>query len=138
MENPSAYSFYTSSAYQSTAPSIDDNTAAIPNAGTTGQGTFVYSSYFSAFVRIGIGAIGCNADFLVGTAPAPEGPWTEPALSYSGKVGTSSCGAYSQQAHPELTNNDGQGDYIFLTYTKVDGDGSEAQYTTPLLQVNWA
>lgn len=138
VEDPSAYTFYTSSGYQSTAPSIDNMSAAIPNAGTTGQGTFYYSAYFSSFVWIGIGAIGCNADFYIATAPAPDGPWTEPSLLYSGETGSSMCGAYSQQAHPELTNDGAQGDHIFLTYTKVDGNGSDGKYTTPLIQIDWA
>ncbi|KAK3114790.1 hypothetical protein LTR53_006524 [Teratosphaeriaceae sp. CCFEE 6253] len=135
VEDASAYTFYTSIGWSTTAPAISDATAAVPNAGTMGQGTFYYSAYFASYVWIGIGAIGCNAEFLVATAPAPEGPWTEPASSYTGDVGTSSCGAYSQQAHPELTDDDAQGNYIYLTYTKVDGAGT---YSTPLIKVTWA
>ncbi|KAK5108484.1 hypothetical protein LTR62_008302 [Meristemomyces frigidus] len=132
VEDPAAYEYYTASGYVNTPPANDDFDAVVPNAGTGGQGTFYYSAYFKSYVWVGIGAIGCNADFYVATAPAPEGPWSTPARFYMGEVGTASCGAYSQQAHPELTNDDGLGNYIFVTYTKVD-----AGYSTPLIKITW-
>ncbi|KAK4561432.1 hypothetical protein LTR86_004750 [Recurvomyces mirabilis] len=136
VEDVSQYRYYTSTGWTNTPPINGASEAVVPNAGTGGQGTFYYSQYFGAYVWIGIGAIGCNANFYVATAPAPEGPWSTPALFYAGENGSNGCGAYSQQAHPELTNNDGQGNYIYVTYTKVDG--ANVGYSTPLIKITWA
>lgn len=133
IEDKSAYSYFTNSGgWSTTAPGITDTDAAIPNAGTGGQGTFYYSSYFGSFVWIGAPAIGVNADFYIATAPSPEGPWSEPVLFYSGAVGTAPLPAYSQQAHPDMSEDAGNGKDIYLTYTKVDD-----VYSTPLIHVVW-
>ncbi|KAK5126072.1 hypothetical protein LTR85_011427 [Meristemomyces frigidus] len=132
IEDKTAYSYYTASGWSTTAPSLTDTSAAIANAGTGGQGTFYYSSYFSSFIWIGAPYYGDNARFLIATAPSPEGPWTTPTEFYVGEQGTAALGAYSQQAHPGLSEDYGSGRDIYLTYTKVD-----AKFSTPLIHVVW-
>ncbi|KAK7751003.1 hypothetical protein SLS62_006988 [Diatrype stigma] len=135
IEDKSAYRYYHggSGTWGDSAAAIGDGSAAVPRAGTGGQGTFYYSAYFGAFVWIGGAAIFPSADFYVATAPAPEGPWSEPALFYSGELGTGPLPAYSLQAHPGLSADAGNGNDIYLTYTKVDD-----VYSTPLIRVVWA
>ncbi|KAF7324102.1 hypothetical protein MKEN_00632600 [Mycena kentingensis (nom. inval.)] len=79
-----------------------------------------------------------NANFYISTAPAPEGPWTEPSLFYQGSVGNGSLLTYSSVAHPALT--DGTGNYIFLTWTKTmfNPTGTGDVYEQPLVRVDWA
>lgn len=135
VEDKTQYSYYTSSGWSANGaspPSIFDTGAAIPNAGTGSQGTFYYSSYFSSFVWIGAPWYGVGADFLISTAPNPEGPWSTATTFYTGESGSGEFGAYSQQAHPGLSQNYGNGNDIYLTYTKVD-----STYSTPLIHVVW-
>lgn len=136
LEDPKAFRFYTTSSGWSTKrPEMDDSNAAVPNAGTGGQGTYYYSRYFKSFVWIGGSWMGLGGDFYVATAPAPEGPWTKPAALYTGEVGTGKLPAYSHQAHPGLSEDEGNGRDIYITYTKVDA--SPGGYSTPLIRVVW-
>ncbi|KXL50080.1 hypothetical protein M433DRAFT_158342 [Acidomyces richmondensis BFW] len=132
IEDKSAYQYYTGSGWSSIAPDINDTSAAIANAGTMGQGTYYYSDYFSSYIWIGSPYIGGNANFQLTTAPAPEGPWIEPYTIYSGKQGSANLGAYSEQAHPGLSKDFGNGNDIYLTYTMVD-----SEYITPIIHVIW-
>ena len=132
IEDKSSYCYYTGSSWSKTALSLDDSSVAIPNAGTGGQGTYYYSEHFSSFIWIGGPGVGVGAEFYVASAPKPEGPWTEPTLFYTGEDGSGEFGAYSQQAHPGLSANRGNGKDIYLTYTKVD-----STYSTPLIRVEW-
>lgn len=132
IEDKSAYQYYTGSGWSSTAPDMNDTGAAVTNAGTTGQGTYYFSEYFSSYIWIGSPYIGGNANFQLATAPAPEGPWIEPYTIYSGEQGTAKLGAYGEQAHPGLSMDFGNGNDIYLTYTMVD-----SVYITPIIHVIW-
>lgn len=70
---------------------------------------------------IGAPYYGDNAALLIATAPVPEGPWTTPMVVCTGEQGTAALGAYSQQAHPGLSEDFGREGDVYLTYTKVGG-----------------
>lgn len=132
VEDSTAYEFYVGSEWTHTRPGLNDTTAAVANAGTGGRGTFYYSAYFSSYMWIGAPYYGANAEFYLSTAPQPEGPWTSATLIYTGAEGNASLPAYSQQAHPGLSQDYGSGKDIYLTYTKVD-----SVYSTPLIHLLW-
>lgn len=144
LEDASAYEYYHplsglwSSAADATTPRMDDATQAVPRAGTGQQGTFYHSRYFDAFVWIGAPAFGASSTFQIATAPAPEGPWSEPQDFYTAPPGQSFPG-YSHQAHPGLSEDMGNGRDIYLTFTKVDDPGNALfpVYETPLIRVQW-
>lgn len=138
IEDPSTATFYTKSkGWSSGRPGMDDSDAAIPNAGAGGQGDFYHSQHLNSFVWIGSGVFP-SPDFFVATSPSPEGPWTEPAPLYTGVGGESHLPAYSCVAHPGLSEREGNGKDIYLTYTRVDkGPNNEELYTTPLVRLEW-
>ncbi|KAF2863805.1 hypothetical protein K470DRAFT_82776 [Piedraia hortae CBS 480.64] len=137
IEDRSAYRYYYAEGWSDTPPSIFDldGAAAIPHAGTGGQGTFFWSDHFQAYTWIG-GNVYASGDpgFYISTAPAPEGPWTEPSQFYQGEKGTARWGAYTMQAHPDMSP---KGETI-LSYTKADLVLGAAHYTHPLIRVKWA
>ncbi|KAK4500012.1 hypothetical protein PRZ48_008198 [Zasmidium cellare] len=138
IEDKSQYSYYNNGGWSSTAPSITSTSARIANAGTMGQGTFYYSSFFSSYLWIGADSINLGSGFYVATAPAPEGPWTSPTLFYNGTNGNAGLGAYSQQAHPGLTSSNGGGNDIYLTFSKNDNDANgNVQTSHPLIHAIW-
>ncbi|KAF2168991.1 hypothetical protein M409DRAFT_52967 [Zasmidium cellare ATCC 36951] len=140
IEDKSQYSYYNNGGWSSTAPSLTSTSARIANAGTNGQGTFYYSSYFSSYMWLGADSINIGSGFYVATAPIPEGPWTSPILFYNGTNGNASLGAYSQQAHPGLTSSNGGGNDIYLTFSKNDKDAANSSHITtthPLIHVIW-
>ena len=136
IENKSKYQYYypATKSWSSKAPAYSNKDVAITHAGTGGQGTFYYSSYFGSYVWIGSPSIGDNSAFQITTAPAPQGPWETPETFYTGPEGTnkSDLVAYSQQAHRGLSEAMGNGKDIYLTYTKVD-----KFYSTPLVRMQW-
>lgn len=144
IEDKTKYSYYNNGGWSSKKPGIGDKSALIPNAGTRGQGTFYYSSYYTSYIWIGTysasGNGGVGPGFYVATAPAPEGPWTTPSLFYSGQNGNNSMGlqSYSEQAHPGLTAKNGNGKDIYLTFTQVNEapDGTK-EYVTPVIHAIW-
>ncbi|UKZ49401.1 hypothetical protein TrVGV298_003648 [Trichoderma virens] len=135
IENKSQYEYYVRRRWTSTKPAIDDPTAAIPNAGTTGQGTFYYSDRAQSYVWIGQASLSVSADFYIATAPSPEGPWTSPYLLYSGPNGDGDLPSYSLQAHPHLLREYDDG--IYLTWTQYFKPSTYAAYVTPLVYVSF-
>lgn len=135
IEDPSQYQFYVDGEWTGTVPSVNDTSANISNGSAGGQGTYYYSSLWDSYVWIGASG-GVGADFMVTTAPNPEGPWEEPTLLYSGASGNGSLGAYSTQANPAL-NEPGKNE-IYLTYTKQNEVDGVAKYETPLIQVEFS
>ncbi|KAI1333520.1 hypothetical protein F5Y15DRAFT_404967 [Xylariaceae sp. FL0016] len=133
IEDLSTYQYWdpATSSWDASQPDVTDVGKAIPNAGTGQQGTYYYSGYFGRYVWIGSASGFPNADFYVTTAEQPEGPWEEPVLFYSGPQGTTFAG-YSQQAHPGLSVEQGDGNDIYLTYTQQN-----EFYNTPLVHVVW-
>ncbi|KAE9385801.1 hypothetical protein BT96DRAFT_949587 [Gymnopus androsaceus JB14] len=129
IEDISQYYYYhpSSATWDQTQPSVTDSTQAVANAGTGQQGTFYYSSYFGSFIT------GDNSVFQITTAPSPEGPWATPKTFYTAPAGLYFAG-YSQQAHPGLSEDEGNGKNIYLSYTKMD---SSSYYTTSLVLVQW-
>ena len=137
VEDKSQYQYYVNGDWTSTMPGIDDTSAIIPNAGAGGQGTFYFSKYFNSFVWIGQTAMSGSADFMLTTAPTPEGLWIEPYLIYSGANGDSSiAGGYTLQAHPALLKSTHQNG-IYLTWTQQYETTTYGGYVTPLVYVTW-
>ncbi|ORY59112.1 uncharacterized protein BCR38DRAFT_412828 [Pseudomassariella vexata] len=135
IEDLSAYLYYSSArGWSNTPPSFAETSAAIPNAGSGQQGTYYFSSYFSSYVWIGMQG-GDNADFYITTAPEPWGPWEPVELLWRAPVGTNKFGlvAYSTQAHPDMSENGGDGRDIYLSYTRID-----LTFLTPLYRLQWA
>ncbi|KAJ7092942.1 hypothetical protein B0H15DRAFT_776922 [Mycena belliarum] len=134
LEDKSLYEYYVNGAWTRTAPASTDSTIPLPNTSSV-QGQFYWSNKWQAYVWIG-GDGFPNANFLISTAPNPEGPWTAAKTFFSGPVGTGALPAYSAVAHPSLT--DGTGNYIFLTYTKTSLDrNGNTLYEQPLFRVDW-
>ena len=135
IEDKSAYQFYVGGQWVSTSPTTDNTAAYIPLAGgQPGQGTFYYSAPWNQYVWIGQpGGCACT-EFIVSTAPAPEGPWSAsshvidvPPGNYPG------IGAYTMQAHPEYNPGPNE-NAIYVTYTQQDQD---TPYETPLYLIEW-
>ncbi|KAH6608934.1 hypothetical protein Trco_002280 [Trichoderma cornu-damae] len=135
VEDKSQYEYYAHGGWTSTMPAIDDPAAAIANAGTTGQGTFYYSSRARSYVWIGQGSPSIWADFYITTAPSPEGPWISPYLLYSGPNGDGDLPSYSLQAHPHMLREYDDG--IYLTWTQYFKPSTYAAYVTPLAYVSF-
>ncbi|KAJ7768119.1 hypothetical protein DFH07DRAFT_1008738 [Mycena maculata] len=131
LEDYSLYEYYVDGAWTTTIPASTDSTIALPNTSDV-QGTIYYSPKWESYVWIGYP----DTNFLISTAPAPEGPWTAATQFYSGVVGVGSLPAYSAVAHPGLT--DGTGDYIFIswTITVTNAEGNDV-YEQPLVRVDW-
>ena len=137
IEDRSTYQYFNDGRWTSTPPSITDTSASIANAGAGGQGTFYYSSYLSSYVWIGQQAVSVAANFYMSTAPAPEGPWTEPVMFFEGQNGDSAIGAYSLQAHPSLSN-DGSEKGIHVSWTQQWREETVGSgYVTPLVWVEF-
>ncbi|KAL7793232.1 hypothetical protein V8C37DRAFT_378868 [Trichoderma ceciliae] len=135
-EDKSQYEYYVRGRWTSTMPAINDPAAAIPNAGTTGQGTFYYSNRAQSYVWIGQDSPSIWADFYIATAPSPEGPWISPYLLYSGPNGDGDLPSYSLQAHPHMLREYDDG--IYLTWTQYFEPSTYAAYVTPLVYVSFA
>ncbi|KAM0248247.1 hypothetical protein ACHAQJ_009536 [Trichoderma viride] len=135
IEDKSQYEYYVHSRWTSTMPAINDPAAAIPNAGTTGQGTFYYSNRAQSYVWIGQSSPSIWADFYITTAPSPEGPWISPYLLYSGPNGDGDLPSYSLQAHPHMLREYDNG--IYLTWTQYFKPSTYAAYVTPLVYVSF-
>ena len=133
IEDKSTYQYYVSGTWISSPPSISSTTAALPNAGAGGQGTFYFSNHCNAYVWIGQSSMSNSADFYISTAPAPEGPWVEPYLLWKGKNGDHAvAGGYSLQAHPGLGGDERGG--VYVTWSQQWDEGTyETGYTTPLV-----
>ncbi|KAJ7463156.1 hypothetical protein FB451DRAFT_1493851 [Mycena latifolia] len=110
LEDRSIYEYYVNGVWTRTAPVSTDSTIPLANTNSA-QGTIYWSPKWQSYVWIG-GDGFPDANFLISTAPNPEGPWTAPTQFFSGAVGTGSLPAYSAVAHPSLT--DGTGNYIFI------------------------
>ncbi|CAJ2510139.1 Uu.00g060390.m01.CDS01 [Anthostomella pinea] len=134
VEDRGAYRYWdpATSSWGTQAPAVTDVGMAVKNAGTGQQGTFYYSERFGKYVWIGSASGFPNTDFYITMADQPEGPWEQPEKFYTGPAGTTFAG-YSQQAHPGLSSDRGNGDDIYLTYTRQD-----EFYSTPLVHVVWA
>ncbi|KAL7945153.1 hypothetical protein V8C42DRAFT_71607 [Trichoderma barbatum] len=135
IEDKSRYEYFVHGRWTSTKPAIDNPAAAVPNAGTTGQGTFYYSDRAQSYVWIGQESLSVWADFYITTAPSPEGPWTSPYLLYSGPNGDGDLPSYSLQAHPQLLRECDDG--IYLTWTQYFKPSTYAAYVTPLVYVSF-
>lgn len=137
VEDRSQYQYFVNGAWTSTMPGINDTSAIIPNAGAGGQGTFYYSDYFSSYIWIGQPAMSGTADFMLTTAPAPEGPWIEPYQIYQGANGDSEiAGGYTLQAHPALLKSADQNG-IYITWTQQYEAETYGGYVTPLVYITW-
>lgn len=135
----SAYEYLVDEDWTSTKPAMTNAGAAVPNAGTGGQGTFFWSGYFNSFVWIGQAGISVSADFYISTAPSPEGPWVEAYLLYSAPNGDDPMGAYSLQANPALLPSGlaATEDYVYLTYTMQFLAETYGAYVTPLVKLTF-
>ncbi|KAJ7688883.1 hypothetical protein B0H17DRAFT_1202745 [Mycena rosella] len=135
LEDHKIYEYYVNGTWARTPPVNTDPTIVLPNTSAV-QGTMYWSPKWQSYVWIG-GDGFPNANFLISTAPKPEGPWSAPQQFYSGVVGNGTLAAYSAVAHPDLT--DGTGNYIFITWTKThfDVDGIFNVYEQPLVRVDW-
>ncbi|KAF7336906.1 hypothetical protein MVEN_02126900 [Mycena venus] len=134
LEDKSIYEYYVNGSWTKTTPLYNDTTIVLPNTSSK-QGTMYWSPKWQSYVWIG-GDSFPDANFLISTAPKPEGPWSAPQQFYSGAVGNGSLPAYSAVAHPSLT--DGTGDYIFITWTRTrPAPSGEDLYDTPLVRVDW-
>ncbi|KAJ7450527.1 hypothetical protein FB451DRAFT_1052198 [Mycena latifolia] len=134
LEDRSIYEYYVNGVWTSTAPVSTDSTIPLANTNSA-QGTIYWSPKWQSYVWIG-GDGFPDANFLISTAPNPEGPWTASTQFFSGAVGTGSLPAYSAVAHPSLT--DGTGNYIFITWTKTSLDSNgNTLYEQPLVRVDW-
>ncbi|KAJ7240782.1 hypothetical protein C8J57DRAFT_1527443 [Mycena rebaudengoi] len=129
LDDHSLYEFYVNGAWTRTIPDSNNAGVVLPNTSSV-QGTIYWSPKWQSYVWIG-GDGFPSANFFISTAPNPEGPWTAAKLFYSGSVGTGPLPAYSTVAHPSLT--DGTGNYIFISWTKVNDD----VYDQPLVRVDW-
>lgn len=120
IESGGPYTYYSAATgvFSSTKPAFNDASASIPNCGSGQQGTFYYSSTYGLYIWIG-GELGDDSRFLYTTAPNPWGPWDQPIALYTPTPGTSFNG-YSQQAHPGLSTNNGNGKDIWLSYTRIN------------------
>ncbi|KAJ7453288.1 hypothetical protein B0H11DRAFT_2245526 [Mycena galericulata] len=134
LDDKTLYEYYVNGAWTTTAPVSSDSTIPLPNTSSV-QGTIYYSPKWSSYVWIG-GDSYPDANFLISTAPNPEGPWTAATQFYSGVIGIGSLPAYSAVAHPGLT--DGTGNYIFITWTRTikNAEGYDV-YDQPLVRVDW-
>ncbi|KAJ7114961.1 hypothetical protein C8R44DRAFT_841958 [Mycena epipterygia] len=135
LEDRRIYEYYVNGTWTRTVPASSDPTIILPNTSAV-QGTIYWSPKWQSYVWIG-GDGFPNANFLISTAPQPEGPWSTPQQFYSGVVGNGTLAAYSAVAHPGMT--DGTGNYIFITWTKTrfDIDGIFNVYDQPLVRVDW-
>ncbi|KAJ6476740.1 hypothetical protein C8R47DRAFT_1052045 [Mycena vitilis] len=134
LEDRRNYEYYVNGSWTRTVPIFNNSAIALANTSAK-QGTMYWSPKWKSYVWIGGDAFP-EANFLISTAPQPEGPWSVPQQFYSGAVGNGSLPAYSAVAHPSLT--DGTGDYIFLTWTRTRPSPSgEDLYDTPLVRVDW-
>lgn len=125
IEDASAYTYWTGTSWSSTAPAVTDTSAVVPNAGTGGQGTYYYSSHFNKYIWIGMPRGSASISAYIATADNPEGPWTESQLLFTSACDVQApCGeyAYSVQAHPGLSRDQGNGNdiYVSLTYQFAD------------------
>jgi hypothetical protein len=137
VEDKSQYQYYVNDRWTKRRPGINDTTAITPNAGAGGQGTFYYADVFASYVWIGQAADSGEADFLITTAPSPEGPWIKPYQVYQGANGDSTiAGGYSLQAHPGLLKSQDQNG-VYLTWTEQFEIETYGAYITPLVYVTW-
>lgn len=135
VENQSQYRYFVNGAWTASRPDMNSN-CDIPNASAGGQGTYYFSYYWKKWVWIGQGGLSVSSYFYVATADNIEGPWEKPVFFYQGHDGTGKLPAYSLQAHPGLSGlGYADGNEIFVSYTKVDGD--PAKYSTPLVRIKW-
>lgn len=135
IEDKSRYEYFVHGTWTSTMPAINDPAAAVPNAGTAGQGTFYFSSRAQSYVWIGQASPSIWADFYIATAPSPEGPWMSPYLLYSGPNGDGDLPSYSLQAHPAMLREYDDG--IYLTWTQYFKPSTYTAYVTPLVYVSF-
>ncbi|KAJ7766196.1 hypothetical protein B0H16DRAFT_1413007 [Mycena metata] len=135
LEDHSIYEYWVNGKWTHTAPVSSDPTIVLENTSAI-QGTIYYSPKWKSFVSIG-GDGFPDANFIISTAPNPEGPWSTPVQFYSGSIGNGTLPAYSAIAHPGMT--DGTGDYIMLTWTKtfLYPGGEFNVYEAPLIRVDW-
>jgi hypothetical protein len=128
IEDRGAYTYWVGGQWVSTppGPGAESFTAIIPNAGNGQQGTFYYSSYYNIYIWIGQdlpGLIG-SPNMVYMTAPRPEGPWTfSTFLMAFPSGGPDFRGQYSFQAHPGMSENEGNGRDIYVSETVDLGSG---------------
>lgn len=135
VEDRSAYLYWVDGEWTAEMPSIGQDGINITNANAGGQGTYYYSDIWQSYVWVG-GRQAVGSDMFITTAPAPEGPWIEPFLFYSGVDGNYFLSAYSIQAHPGLSRK-GVNE-LYVTYTKNDLDAQGINvYSSPLVYVEW-
>ncbi|KOS19470.1 hypothetical protein ESCO_000235 [Escovopsis weberi] len=137
IEDRAQYEYYVGDAWTSSMPAIDDTgAAAIPNAGTAGQGSYYYDGKHNSYVWIGQQSFSIWADFFVTTAASPEGPWAEPYKLWSGMNGDGALPAYSLQAHPHYLGPADDG--IYVTWTQFFKETTNpAVYLTPLAYISF-
>ncbi|KAJ6476718.1 hypothetical protein C8R47DRAFT_1289970 [Mycena vitilis] len=135
LENRSLYQFYVNGGWTNVIPAANNPGISLPNT-SSAQGTVFWSPKWQAYVWIG-GSGFPTADFIVRTAPNPEGPWSAGVKFFTGAGGVGALSAYSAVAHPSLT--DGTGNYIFLSWTREikNPTGSGTVYDQPLVRVDW-
>ncbi|KAJ7290536.1 hypothetical protein C8J57DRAFT_1276083 [Mycena rebaudengoi] len=134
LEDHGLYEYYVNGAWTRTIPAADNAGIVLPNTSSI-QGTIYWSAKWQSYVWIG-GDGFPNANFLISTAPNPEGPWTAPKQFFSGVVGSGTLAAYSCVAHPAMT--DGTGNYIFISYTRTTPNAKQEDvYDQPLWRVDW-
>ncbi|KAF2722118.1 hypothetical protein K431DRAFT_284318 [Polychaeton citri CBS 116435] len=136
VENKSEYRYFVSGAWTDQQPAITDSDAIISNAGAGGQGTFYYSEHFQSYIWIGQGNYN-HANFLITTAPAPEGPWIEPYDLYQGANGDNGiAGGYTLTANPALLKDPSE-NAIYLSWTQQFDGNTYGAYVTPLVYLQF-
>ena len=83
VEHRSKYEFFVNGNWTRDVPKPDTPGLEIPNCSAKGQSTYYWNNHWNCFVCIG-GPIFPGADVHICTAPAAEGPWTEPQCIWKG------------------------------------------------------
>jgi hypothetical protein len=135
IENRAAYQFWDGAAWSATPPAPGNVLANIPNAGAIHQqGSFYYSSYYNLYIWVGVSCPGCAAISYT-TARKPEGPWDPltPLWDKFPAPPTPGDWEYTFQAHPGLSESEGNGRDIYVSYTIQDPSG----YVNPLYRIQF-
>jgi hypothetical protein len=101
-----AYTFYTGSDW-----STDITRAVQTTPLSTAGSSLIYSAALGVFVAASTPGFSANVELR--TAPAPEGPWSEPVVAW-----TAPSPIYAVYLHPELAN----GRELVVSYSRSTGD----------------
>jgi hypothetical protein len=120
IEDINAYQYWYDNSWGPTPPGPDSINSLVFNAGNGQQGTFYYSSYYNTYIWIGQdlpGLVG-SPNLVYMTSPRPEGPWSASSFLMAFPSGGQDFrGQYSFQAHPSMSENEGNGRDIYVSET---------------------